>query len=116
ERTDCYIGKDDGWRHPAPSSPRLEQGMMTSTSQTQVRTRSRWPAIGDMLLPFAGVAIFVVAFEAVVRLGVLPQRFFPPPSVMVWALSNLITQPEFHWALWNTLSSWAAALLLAAVF
>ncbi|RDE10105.1 ABC transporter permease [Pelagibacterium lacus] len=69
-----------------------------------------------MLLPFAGVAIFVVAFEAVVRLGVLPQRFFPPPSVMVWALSNLITQPEFHWALWNTLSSWAAALLLAAVF
>lgn len=89
---------------------------MTSSGQVQPRARSVWPGVGDALLPFAGVAIFVLALELVVRLDVLPQRFFPPPSVMVWALSGLLAQPAFYWALWNTLSSWAASLFLAALF
>lgn len=87
-----------------------------NSKQVRPIARPVFPSFGHFLLSCSGAAIFVVFLELIVRLDVLPQQFFPPPSVMVAALSRLVVVSEFHWALWNTLSSWAACLFLAALF
>jgi len=74
----------------------------------------RGPGIPDAALPFLAVVVFVGVVEAMTRFDILPQRFFPPPSMMAVALFGQFGGPHFWGALWDTLWTWGASLAIAA--
>lgn len=81
------------------------------SSMRPAPTRSGIP---DAALPVIAVMVFVGLIEAATRLDLLPQRFFPPPSIMVLSLAGQVTQLHFWGALWTTLWTWAVSLGIAA--
>lgn len=68
-----------------------------------------------MWLAWAGTLVFVGLIELIVRIGILPERFFPAPSTMVVTLAGQLVSPLFWMAFWNTLWTWAISLAVAAV-
>lgn len=68
-----------------------------------------------MWLALAGTLVFVGLIELIVRIGILPERFFPAPSTMVVTLAGQLVSPLFWMAFWNTLWTWAISLAVAAV-
>lgn len=77
------------------------------------RVRS-W-TIPDAMLPVLAVGTLVLALELATRLNLLPQRFFPPPSIMALGLVGLLGNGHFWLSLWDTLWSWAVSLGAAAL-
>lgn len=61
-----------------------------------------------------GTLAIVVLAEAAIRLGLLDERYVPPPSVLINELGSLIAQSSFWISVGQTLAGWGFGLLLAA--
>lgn len=96
---------------------------MTSVSDTVVqgapaRRRSlhdrllSWPPV---VLGLVGTVIFLLVWELVPRVGLVPARYLPPPSETVGIFVRNLTFAEFWLAVWDTMRGWALGLLIASV-
>lgn len=69
----------------------------------------------DRLLPLLSPAATLALWEALVRLGVLDQRFVPPPTAIAATLLHLLASGELAEALrvslWRILAGFAAGAL-----
>jgi NitT/TauT family transport system permease protein len=62
----------------------------------------------------AGLGSFFLLWEAAVRLGVVDDRFVPPPSAVALRLLTLLHQPDFLRDLTATVLAWLIGLAIAA--
>lgn len=67
------------------------------------------------LLPVAGVAVVLAAFELAPRIGLLPRGVIPPVSEILATLAGVITDGALWSPLAATLGGWARSMLIAAV-
>jgi len=76
------------------------------------REDSRLRAVG---LGLSGIVGVVVLLELVVRTGLLPHAWFPPPSEIVPAFVGLVTSGELFVPLGQTLQGWVLGIVVAVV-
>ncbi|MEU1475234.1 ABC transporter permease [Streptomyces sp. NPDC005760] len=62
----------------------------------------------------AGLAAFLALGEAVPRLGLVKEEYFPPTSRIARALADELSDGTFWTALGDTLTGWALGLAIAA--
>ena len=67
----------------------------------------------NAVLGAAGLAVFLALGEAVPRLGVVKEEYFPPTSRIAVALWHEVTDGAFWSALGDTLTGWALGLAVA---
>ncbi|CAM5341151.1 ABC transporter permease [Streptomyces griseorubiginosus] len=67
----------------------------------------------NTLLGTAGLAAFLLLGEAVPRLGVVKEEYFPPTSRIARALADELSDGAFWTALGDTLTGWALGLAVA---
>ncbi|MEU8576562.1 ABC transporter permease [Streptomyces asoensis] len=67
----------------------------------------------DPALGAAGLAAFLALGEAVPRLGLVEEAYFPPTSRIAGALGDELADPAFWTALGDTLTGWALGLAIA---
>ncbi|WP_217253829.1 ABC transporter permease [Streptomyces sp. AC602_WCS936] len=67
----------------------------------------------DAALGAAGLAVFLALGEAVPRLGLVKEEYFPPTSRIADALATEIADGAFWAALGDTLTGWALGLAIA---
>ncbi|MEV0016937.1 ABC transporter permease [Streptomyces tendae] len=67
----------------------------------------------DAALGAAGLAAFLTLGEAVPRLGLVEEEYFPPTSRIADALGTEVTDGAFWTALGDTLTGWALGLAVA---
>ncbi|MUL40279.1 ABC transporter permease [Streptomonospora sp. PA3] len=65
------------------------------------------------LLGLAGVVGFLLLWEAVPRLGLVPARFLPPVSEVLATLGTRLVLPEFWTAVGDTVVTWGIGLGIA---
>ena len=68
---------------------------------------------GNVVLGAAGLAAFLALGEAVPRLGLVKEAYFPPTSRIAGALADELADPAFWSALGDTLTGWALGLTIA---
>ncbi|MFD7135547.1 ABC transporter permease [Streptomyces sp. NPDC059894] len=68
---------------------------------------------GNAALGAAGLAAFLALGEAVPRLGLVKEAYFPPTSRILAALGDELADGAFWTALGDTLTGWALGLALA---
>ncbi|WP_328421026.1 ABC transporter permease [Streptomyces sp. NBC_00443] len=68
----------------------------------------------NVALGAAGLAAFLALGEAVPRLGLVKEAYFPPTSSIAGALADEVTDAAFWSALGDTLTGWALGLALAS--
>ena len=66
-------------------------------------------------LPVVTVLAIIGVWELVVRVGVVPERYSPPPSVIVAKLASMLLESDVWVALANTLSGWGLSLVISVV-
>ncbi|GAA1211973.1 ABC transporter permease [Pseudonocardia alaniniphila] len=66
-------------------------------------------------LGLSGIVGVVVVLELVVRTGLLPHAWFPPPSEIVPAFVGLVTSGELFVPLGQTLQGWVLGIAAAVV-
>jgi ABC-type nitrate/sulfonate/bicarbonate transport system permease component len=66
-------------------------------------------------LGLSGIVGVVVLLELVVRTGLLPHAWFPPPSEIVPAFIGLVTSGELFVPLGQTLQGWVLGIVVAVV-
>ena len=76
------------------------------------REDSRLRTVG---LGLSGIVGVVVLLELVVRTGLLPHAWFPPPSEIVPAFVGLVTSGELFVPLGQTLQGWVLGIVVAVV-
>lgn len=69
----------------------------------------------NRLLGLFGVVCVVAVWEALTRSGLLPQSSFPPFTLMVQALLDLVTQERFWLSIRSTMATWALGMALTFV-
>ncbi|MFF5183520.1 ABC transporter permease [Streptomyces sp. NPDC000345] len=67
----------------------------------------------NAVLGAAGLAAFLALGEAVPRLGLVKEAYFPPTSRVAGALGEELADPGFWTALGDTLTGWALGLAIA---
>ncbi|MET7655869.1 MULTISPECIES: ABC transporter permease [unclassified Streptomyces] len=67
----------------------------------------------NLVLGAAGLAAFLALGEAVPRLGLVKEAYFPPTSRIAGALADELADPAFWTALGDTLTGWALGLAIA---
>ncbi|MFF7046852.1 ABC transporter permease [Streptomyces griseorubiginosus] len=67
----------------------------------------------NTLLGTAGLAAFLLLGEAVPRLGLVKEEYFPPTSRIARALADELSDGAFWTALGDTLTGWALGLAIA---
>ncbi|SIO89037.1 ABC transporter permease [Nocardiopsis sp. JB363] len=67
------------------------------------------------LLGLLGIAAFLLLWEATPRLGVVPERYFPPVSEVLLTLAQRALTAPFWEAVGHTLYGWALGLAIAFV-
>ncbi|MFI5967406.1 ABC transporter permease [Streptomyces asoensis] len=67
----------------------------------------------EAALGTAGLAAFLALGEAVPRLGLVEEAYFPPTSRIAGALGDELADPAFWTALGDTLTGWALGLAIA---
>jgi ABC-type nitrate/sulfonate/bicarbonate transport system permease component len=72
------------------------------------------PQLPDWALPWLSVLGVLVLFDLLPRIGVLPERHFPPISKTLGTLSDQLSASEFWTAVGDTVQGWALGLLVAA--
>lgn len=92
--------------HP---SPRKSEPLSATTRRGMPR------ALRNALLGVLGLALVVVAFEIIPRVGLVDARFLPPFSEIMVALFQRVQTAAFWVALGQTLFTWASGLLIAMV-
>ncbi|MCD7436669.1 ABC transporter permease [Streptomyces lincolnensis] len=68
----------------------------------------------NLALGAAGLAAFLLLGEAVPRLGLVKDAYFPPTSRIAGALGDELADSAFWTALGDTLTGWAVGLAVAA--
>ncbi|MEJ8672020.1 ABC transporter permease subunit [Streptomyces sp. MS1.AVA.1] len=68
----------------------------------------------NVALGAAGLAAFLALGEAMPRLGLVKEAYFPPTSRIAGALADEVTDPAFWSALGDTLTGWALGLAIAS--
>ncbi|MFF5493449.1 ABC transporter permease [Streptomyces aquilus] len=68
----------------------------------------------NLALGAAGLAVFLALGEAVPRLGLVKETYFPPTSRIVDALADEFSDDTFWTALGDTLTGWGLGLLIAS--
>jgi ABC-type nitrate/sulfonate/bicarbonate transport system permease component len=68
----------------------------------------------NLALGAAGLAAFLLLGEAVPRLGLVKEAYFPPTSEIAGALGDELADSAFWTALGDTLTGWAVGLAVAA--
>jgi ABC-type nitrate/sulfonate/bicarbonate transport system permease component len=66
-------------------------------------------------LPVLGVAVALAVFEIAPRVGILPRATFPPFSEIFAAFVDLVTSGDLWGPLFDTLDSWARAIVIATL-
>jgi ABC-type nitrate/sulfonate/bicarbonate transport system permease component len=66
-------------------------------------------------LGLSGIIGVVVLLELVVRTGLLPHAWFPPPSEIVPAFAGLVTSGELFVPLGQTLQGWVLGIVVAVI-
>lgn len=74
------------------------------------RKRVTGPVLG-----LVGILLFLVAWEAVPRLGFVQERFLPPASKVLVTLVNYLGQASFWTDVGQTMLAWALGLAIATV-
>ncbi|OIJ64469.1 ABC transporter permease [Streptomyces mangrovisoli] len=69
----------------------------------------------NAVLGAAGLAVFLALGEAVPRLGLVKEQYFPPTSRIASALADELGDGAFWSALGDTLTGWALGLAIAVV-
>ncbi|WP_314220981.1 ABC transporter permease [Streptomyces zaehneri] len=67
----------------------------------------------NLALGTAGLAVFLALGEAVPRLGLVKEAYFPPTSRIAGALGDELADSAFWTALGDTLTGWALGLAIA---
>ncbi|MFF4587237.1 ABC transporter permease [Streptomyces sp. NPDC001388] len=67
----------------------------------------------NAVLGAAGLTAFLALGEAVPRLGLVKEAYFPPTSRVAGALGEELADPAFWTALGDTLTGWALGLAIA---
>ncbi|MFI5550220.1 ABC transporter permease [Streptomyces sp. NPDC051738] len=68
----------------------------------------------NVALGAAGLAVFLALGEAVPRLGLVKEAYFPPTSRIADALADEVADSAFWTALGDTLTGWALGLMIAS--
>lgn len=84
----------------------------TAARTPSTRDGSRLRTVG---LGVAGIVGVVVLLELVVRTGLLPHAWFPPPSEIVPAFVGLVTSGDLFVPLGQTLQGWVLGIVAAVV-
>jgi ABC-type nitrate/sulfonate/bicarbonate transport system permease component len=71
--------------------------------------------IGRWLQAWIGVVSVLVVLEVVVRVGIIPSRYFPPMTTTFATLFAQLGEGSFWTAVLQTLQGWALGLGIAAV-
>src|SRR5262245_17432608 len=83
---------------------------MTAAAAPRRLTRT-----GRFVRGAAGVAVLVLASEALGRAGIVHRDYFPPASTFLVRAAELAVDGEFLTDLWATLTAWAVGLVLTVV-
>nr|WP_238329708.1 ABC transporter permease [Ornithinimicrobium humiphilum] len=81
------------------------------------RSRSledRLLALPPAVLGLAGTLIFLLVWELVPALGIIPAKYLPPPSEVLPVFARNLTYVEFWAAVWDTLQGWGLGLAFAS--
>jgi ABC-type nitrate/sulfonate/bicarbonate transport system permease component len=78
-------------------------------------SRARRALDSRFVLQLGGVAGVLVAFEILIRINVIPNRWFPPVTEIWWTLITALATSEFWGDVANTLLGWAIGLGIATV-
>ncbi|MCX7523322.1 ABC transporter permease [Microbacterium sp. STN6] len=80
-------------------------------------TNSRMPSrrVTGPLLGAAGILLFLVAWEAVPRLGLVQEKFLPPASTVLVSLGQYLGQGGFWHDVGETMTAWALGLAISIV-
>ncbi|MFC8343486.1 ABC transporter permease [Streptomyces sp. NPDC057280] len=68
----------------------------------------------NLALGAAGLAVFLALGEAVPRLGLVKEEYFPPTGRIAGALADELSDDTFWTALGDTLTGWGLGLLIAS--
>jgi ABC-type nitrate/sulfonate/bicarbonate transport system permease component len=68
----------------------------------------------DWALPWLSVLAVLALFDLLPRIGLLPERHFPPISQTLGTLGDQLTQSSFWESVGNTIEGWALGLGIAA--
>jgi len=105
----------------APGSPAAGAATADAAAPGPAGTRSDGPRGGanqrasTWLLPLVGVAVTILLFELVPRVGLVDRRFLPPASEMFRALWRLVADGSIWQPIGQTLEGWALGLGTALV-
>ncbi|MEA2331658.1 MAG: hypothetical protein QOH58_1796 [Thermoleophilaceae bacterium] len=88
---------------------------MSAVAQSATARRVPRARVADWVMPWLSVAAVLLLFELLPRIGVLPEKHFPPISQTLAELGDQLTQGRFWEAVGNTMQGWALGLGIAAV-
>jgi ABC-type nitrate/sulfonate/bicarbonate transport system permease component len=88
---------------------------MSSATAGPVARRVRTPRLGPFVQSWIGVLAVLVLLELVVRVGIIPARYFPPMTQTFGALFEQLGESTFWSAVLDTLQGWALGLAIAAL-
>jgi len=83
-----------------------------ATSRPQGR---RAPRIGHWVQTWIGVLGILALLELVVRIGLIPSRYFPPMTTTFRTLFEQLGEASFWTAVFQTLQGWAIGLAIATI-
>lgn len=67
------------------------------------------------LLGLAGILLFLLAWEAIPRLGLVQERFLPPASTVLVTFFGKLGDPSFYQAVGETMLAWTIGLAISIV-
>jgi ABC-type nitrate/sulfonate/bicarbonate transport system permease component len=88
--------------------------MARAATAPRPAARAKRPGIPDWALAWLSVAVVLVLFDVLPRIGGLPRDHFPPISETLGTLGEQLTESAFWEAVGNTLQGWALGLGIAA--
>jgi ABC-type nitrate/sulfonate/bicarbonate transport system permease component len=88
---------------------------MSTAVATSTGPGSRVPRIGRWAQAWVGVLAILALLELVVRVGIIPSRYFPPMTTTFATLFKQLGEGSFWTAVLQTLEGWALGLGIAAI-
>ena len=77
--------------------------------------RSRRTRAGRIARGLTGLAVFLLAFEALGRAGLVSRDYLPPASTILVRAAEQLAEPHFLSSVGATIAAWAVGLLVATV-
>lgn len=82
--------------------------MSAPTSDRESRAR-----LGRLVRGLVGLAVFLLAFEALGRAGLVNRAYLPPASTILVRAARQLAEPHFLLSVLATIEAWAIGLLIA---